>query len=199
MSTVEPQPAPRPDAIGSRAGTWAVVARLRPEVARFPPLTRGRVQGISWLNVVMGSVLLLLVAALLVVIAVRGLPTGANWFQIGFGGVFTSSVGALMLWNGLRVRRVLRGAPRDRRTALPLPDHAFAVDGDRVEFPAGPGAPAESWSLAETSCAAVRRLGVTMLRLSAAGRRTRTYAQRVLADPVADLVQRIEAARAAGR
>lgn len=195
-------PEPGPTADATTTGRARFVAEFHERALRLPALTRGRVQTIGTLNLVVGLLLLVLVGALVIVVTATVLagrePVAPAW-QMWFGGVFLTVVGGLMVWNAVRVRRMLRNAGPGARTPLPRPAFAFAVEGDRLELPEGPGAPAESWPLSETTATPARRFGIDLLRLASPGRRPRVFQQRFLARPVAELAAAVDAARASGR
>lgn len=179
------------------------VVEYSERVHRLPPVTRRRVRGAAIGNLIGGSILLALVLAMIVALVltnVVGLSAiEAPPFEMWFGGIFLGLGGALMLWNAIRMRRFLKALPPGADTPLPPPAHAFAIAPGRIDFPEGPGTPAESWPLAESTASEGRWFGTRVLELSSPGRRTRRFPERWLRRPIGELVALVEERRRALR
>lgn len=119
---------------------------------------------------------------------------GAIWggqTEFWVGGPLVGLVGFLMVWNGLRLRRAIRGRVTNEPARFAAP-HAFALEGDQVIFPAALTWEEERWPLAETTFSVGRRLGQDALVMESPGRQTRRFPAAGLAQQPADILGVVE-------
>lgn len=131
------------------------------------------------------------VLALLAIVAVVLLIVQGPRVDIIVGSVFIASVGALLIYNGVRRHRGTRGLSPNDTVRFTAP-YAFEIDDDALHFPGYLGQPAETWPRATTQ-AEVNASG--SLVLAHEGFRRRTYLARVLARPAAETLALIGAKR----